>query len=277
MRPIGGGQVIDIQSFNKTEHFKIGTLELCYSGGKDSDVILHLANMAGIKYQAIYKNTTIDPPGTEKHARDNNCIVAKPQKTFFELIASNGLPSRFSRFCCSKLKEYKIGEVAIYGIRRDESAKRAERYKEPNFCRVYSKKEKTHVWLPILEWTKDDVAEFVNSEGIKCHELYYDDCGRFHAERRLGCIGCPLQSRKHRLEEFKTYPKFLRRWVIQAQKFVETHMDSPNIQRFNSGANMMFFQLFCDNMEQYNLKTKGMFGDLDCKQYLEDYFKIDLP
>lgn len=38
--------------------------ELCYSGGKDSDVILRLAQMAGIKYRAIYKNTTIDPSRT---------------------------------------------------------------------------------------------------------------------------------------------------------------------------------------------------------------------
>ena len=35
--------------------------EVAYSGGKDSDVILELARMAGIKYRAIYKNTTIDP------------------------------------------------------------------------------------------------------------------------------------------------------------------------------------------------------------------------
>ena len=38
-------------------------LEICYSGGKDSDVILELARMAGIKYRAIYKNTTIEVDG----------------------------------------------------------------------------------------------------------------------------------------------------------------------------------------------------------------------
>lgn len=41
-----------------------GQIEVCYSGGKDSDVILELAKMAGINYRAIYKNTTIDPRGT---------------------------------------------------------------------------------------------------------------------------------------------------------------------------------------------------------------------
>lgn len=39
-----------------------GEIEIAYSGGKDSDVILQLAKEAGIRYRAIYKNTTIDPP-----------------------------------------------------------------------------------------------------------------------------------------------------------------------------------------------------------------------
>ncbi len=42
-------------------------VEVAYSGGKDSDVILELARMSGIRYRAIYKNTTIDPPGTIRH------------------------------------------------------------------------------------------------------------------------------------------------------------------------------------------------------------------
>lgn len=45
-------------------------VEIAYSGGKDSDVILQLAKEAGIAYRAIYRNTTIDPPGTIMHARE---------------------------------------------------------------------------------------------------------------------------------------------------------------------------------------------------------------
>ena len=45
-------------------------VEIAYSGGKDSDVILQLAKEAGINFRAIYKNTTIDPPGTIKHVKD---------------------------------------------------------------------------------------------------------------------------------------------------------------------------------------------------------------
>ena len=150
-----------------------GDIEVSYSGGKDSDVILELTKMAGIPYRAIYKNTTIDPSGTIAHAREMGAEVVRPKKTFFQLISEKGFPSRVSRWCCSILKEYKICDRAIQGIRRSESKKRAERYKEPEICREYSAREKVKVYLPILEWTDEDVAEFIKERNIKCHPLYY--------------------------------------------------------------------------------------------------------
>lgn len=57
-------------------------VEVAYSGGKDSDVILELTRMSGINYRAIYKNTTIDPPGTIKHVRENGVEVMQPKKSF---------------------------------------------------------------------------------------------------------------------------------------------------------------------------------------------------
>lgn len=115
-----------------------GDIEVSYSGGKDSDVILELAKMAGISYRAIYKNTTIDPPGTIKHAKDMGAEIVHPKKTFFELIRQKGAPSRLRRFCCQYLKEYKILDRSIQGIRRAESSKRATLYKEPEMCRKYN-------------------------------------------------------------------------------------------------------------------------------------------
>lgn len=150
-----------------------GDIEVSYSGGKDSDVILELTKMAGIPYRAIYKNTTIDPAGTIAHAKEMGAEVIRPKKSFFQLISENGFPSSHSRFCCSILKEYKICDRAIQGIRRSESRKRAENYKEPEMCRVYSAKEKVKVYLPILEWTDQDIEEFIKERNIKCHALYY--------------------------------------------------------------------------------------------------------
>lgn len=54
------------------------TVELSYSGGKDSDVILALAKMAGISIRPIYKCTTIDPPGTIRHVREKGVEVIRP-------------------------------------------------------------------------------------------------------------------------------------------------------------------------------------------------------
>lgn len=151
-----------------------GPIELAYSGGKDSDCILRLAQMAGIPFEAIYKNTTIDPPGTIAHCKENGVRVANPKTPFLKLIERKGFPTRFSRFCCSELKEYKIHDVCIQGVRRAESRKRAERYKEPVVCRFYgAKKNHVQVFLPLLEWSNEDVSEFIERENVNCHPLYY--------------------------------------------------------------------------------------------------------
>ena len=128
-------------------------IEVAYSGGKDSDVILQLAKEAGINYRAIYKNTTIDPPGTIKHAQEMGAEIRQPKQTFFEIVAQKGFPNRMRRFCCELIKEYKIHNTIVMGVRRAESRKRAERYKEPSECRLYSNKtEHVDAIYPILDY-----------------------------------------------------------------------------------------------------------------------------
>jgi phosphoadenosine phosphosulfate reductase len=63
-------------------------LNLGFSGGKDSVVILDLAERAGIKYNAIYANTTVDPPGTISFIKKNysQVQIMHPEKSFFKLI-----------------------------------------------------------------------------------------------------------------------------------------------------------------------------------------------
>lgn len=254
-----------------------GDIELSYSGGKDSDVILELAKMARIPYRAIYKNTTIDPPGTIAHAREMGAEVIHPEKTFFQLISEKGFPSRFSRWCCSELKEYKVCDRAIQGIRRSESRKRAERYKEPEVCRVYSAKEKVKVYLPILEWTDDDVAEFIKERNIKCHPLYYKD-GQFDVTQRLGCMGCPLASRKKRIQFFKDNPRWLKAWIRAGQKYFtsEKYQEGKAYFRFKDAFQAIGFTLFCENLQKFKERTYGLFGEFDWKEFLQKEFNIDM-
>ena len=255
-----------------------GPIELSYSSGKDSDVILELAKMAGIPYRAIYKNTTIDPKGTIAHAREMGADVIRPKKTFFQLISEHGFPSRFQRFCCSALKEYKICDRAIQGIRRSESRKRAEKYKEPEVCRVYSAKEKVKVYLPILEWTDQDVAEFIKERNIKCHPLYYSREGQFDVTKRLGCMGCPLASRNKRIQFFKENPKWLKAWIRAGQKRFtsEAYQNGKAKHKFKDAFEVMGYMLFCDNMDEFKEKTYTLFGEFDWKEFLQNEFKIDM-
>ena len=254
-----------------------GDIEVSYSGGKDSDVILELTKMAGIPYRAIYKATTIDPPQTIAHAREMGAEVVRPKKTFFQLVSENGFPTRFSRFCCSILKEYKICDRAIQGIRRSESRNRAERYKEPERCRVYSAKEKVKQYLPILEWTDQDVEEFIKERNIKCHPLYYMG-GEFDVTKRLGCMGCPLASRKKRIQFFKDNPRWLKAWIRAGQKRYtsEKYQNGKAKVKFNDAFEAMGYLLFCENIDEFKEKTYGMFGDFDWKEFLQKEFKIDM-
>lgn len=232
---------------------KDGPVEVSYSGGKDSDVILELAKMAGIDYRAIYKNTTIDPPGTIRHCREKGVEIIHPKESFMQLVAKKGYPSRYSRFCCQVLKEYKVLDRAIQGIRRCESIKRRDRYKEPEICRVYGKDSKAKVYLPILDWTDADVERFVKERNIQCHPLYYDEQGNFHVERRLGCIGCPLKADNGK-GDYKKYPKMLRLKVKAHQRYLDTHPNSKTLSYFGNSYNAIFFQMFCSNLEEYRLK-----------------------
>lgn len=255
-------------------------IELAYSGGKDSDVILELAKMAGIPFRAIYKNTTIDPPGTIGHAREMGVEMVRPKKDFFQLVRENGTPSRWARFCCRYLKEYKILDRCIIGVRRSESKSREKRYQEPEVCREYSKTEKSSQYMPILEWTDEDVEQFIKERGIKCAPMYYDEQGSFHVERRLGCMACPLMNQKARRQVFMERPKMLRLYIKNFNYWLERHPDSEMYRKCNGSAyDKMFFELFCDNGEDFiNKTTGGLFPEsaIDCKTFLERYFNINL-
>ncbi len=249
-------------------------IELCYSGGKGSDVILFLARLAGIKFTAIYKNTTIDPPGTIKHCQDNGVQIVQPKHTFFELIEKKGFPSRFARFCCSELKEYKIKDYAILGIRRDESRKRAELYKEPERCRVYRNGVKCKHYFPILEWSKADLEEYILQNHIELHSLYYNADGSLNCGKRLGCLGCPLQSDRG-LADFKARPKLVRAWLEHGKVWWDSHPNLKVRTYFSDIYEAFVFRTFADNTNKMILNKEALFPT-DWKAMLEDYFKIDL-
>lgn len=270
-----------IQSASKIAKKHGQPLEICYSCGKDSEVILELAKMAQIEYRAIYKITTIDPPGTIKHAIEKGVELVRPKESFFQLIRRKGLPSRKVRFCCQELKEYKILNYAVVGIRAEESAKRKELYKEPTQCRIYHNKDEVEQYLPILSWTNQDIADFIEERGIKCHPLYYDERGHLDVTRRLGCMCCPLASKRKRIEEFKKHPLMVRQYIRNASYYFENHYKNKNRQKhtlFNSVFEFFTMQVFTESMQEFKERFgRNLFDDgINCKKFLEDYFNVNL-
>lgn len=194
---------------------------LAFSGGKDSIVIYHLAKMAGVKFTAHMQVTTLDPPELMKFIRNNypDVVLHRPDINFFQLIKKKkALPLRRMRYCCSYLKEQSgAGRVVIIGIRRAESSQRNKRneievsdYKYSNtFDQFNIDKEalitcingKDKIMLsPILYWTDEDVWNFIKLEKLKYCKLYDE------GYKRIGCMFCPMASKKSKALDRKRFP-----------------------------------------------------------------------
>jgi phosphoadenosine phosphosulfate reductase len=126
---------------SETYYYK--PLVVCFSGGKDSIVLLHLALRAGVEIEVINSHVTIDPPELVYFTR--GCIkdlqsvgikaeIRKPKykgksTNMWQLIVDKGMPpTRLTRYCCSILKESSTPKrISVVGVRAAESKKRQGR------------------------------------------------------------------------------------------------------------------------------------------------------
>lgn len=106
---------------------------LAYSGGKDSDCIKILAQLAGVKFEAVHNLTTVDAPETMRYIKSQPDIrIEKAYDndgnhiTMWNLIVKKLMPpTRLLRYCCDELKERSgSGKVLITGVRWAESSNR---------------------------------------------------------------------------------------------------------------------------------------------------------
>lgn len=107
---------------------------VAFSGGKDSQCVYHLCKMAGVKFDAHYNVTSVDPPELVRFIKTNYPDVkfehqynkdGKPI-TMWSLIPEQRMPpTRLARYCCAKLKETNgQGRYTVTGVRASESASR---------------------------------------------------------------------------------------------------------------------------------------------------------
>jgi phosphoadenosine phosphosulfate reductase len=162
---------------------------LAFSGGKDSCVLLDLAKRSGVRYEAHYNLTTIDPPELVQFiCREHpEVVVDKPERSFWAYIRANwGLPMRQGRWCCEELKERGgAGRRVLTGVRAAESASRAK-YGLVQPCNKPEAKGKVFV-LPILHWSDDDVWTYIRRRDLPYCSLYDEGW------TRLGCVLCPFE------------------------------------------------------------------------------------
>ena len=211
-----------------------------FSGGKDSQVVLELVKMAGVKYKAVYNVTTNDPADNVRFIKHSYPEVefSVPGKSYFQLIAQKGVPTMFNRWCCALFKETAgVGCVVLTGVRKEESRKRAA-YNEVNkWGRIKDKKEAIDLdkmeanefrcvggkdkfmVYPILEWTERDVWDF-----IAVRDLPVNPCYKTH--RRVGCVFCPFARPKDIRAYCETHPQLKAAFIHAIERYRERERET---------------------------------------------------
>ena len=213
---------------------------LAFSGGKDSQCIYHLAKEAGVKFDAHYHLTTVDPPELVYFIRENypDVIIDKPEMSMWKLIEQNGPPTRLNRFCCKELKERGgEGRICITGVRWAESVRRKNERSAFEFMGS-SKKDRVlfndndegrrqfenctlkgkFIVNPIIDWEDADVWEYLNKRQIP-HCCLYDE-----GFKRIGCVGCPMAG-VGRVKEFQRWPKFEDAYKRAIARFIPGYIE----------------------------------------------------
>lgn len=242
-----------------SEQFYQAPLIIATSGGKDSDVCVKLAQIAGIRCEFMHSHTSVDAPETVYHVRQQfreleldgyTCTIDMPtykgkRVNMWTLIPQKSMPpTRIVRYCCAVLKETGgAGRMIATGVRWSESVNRKKtrgiyektaRDPEKRIilsndnddarrlfenCRLKAKR----VCNPIIDWTEDDVWNFLHDEKVNTNPLY--ECGF----SRVGCIGCPMAGKKTRKMEFAMYPTYERAYIRAFGNMLEA-MRSAGIQ-----------------------------------------------
>ena len=250
---------------------------LCYSGGKDSDCIRILADLAGVKHDIVNNHTTVDAPETVRYIRSiPNIQIEYPEKSMWRLIVENRIPpTRIARYCCSELKERGgKGRVKVTGVRWAESTNRA---RNAGVVRVIGK-EKTmrnladeigveydvsekgglvmnddndrnrrfveHCYRttstmvnPIVDWSDAEVWEFLHYYGCESNPLY--QCGY----RRIGCIGCPMKQATGMKVDFARYPKYKENYIRAFDRMLEQRKQKGMETVWKTGEEVMSWWL----------------------------------
>lgn len=231
------------------QHQQITTdkMYLAFSRGKDSICLFYIALTAfsniGVKMEDVcdveYNLTSVDPPELVYFIREFKgkypfVKINYPKLNMFQLIEKTHiLPTASRRFCCAELKESKGNKgFTLTGVRWAESVRRKSRgafedgknkiiktndndemRKSVEFCIM----NKRYYCNPIIDWSDSDVWNYIKRNNLPYCKLYDEGFSR------IGCIGCPLKSKKQRKSEFEKYPKYKNLYLRSIERICEWH------------------------------------------------------
>lgn len=226
---------------------------LAFSGGKDSQALYHIAQLAGVRFQGHMNLTSVDPPEVIRFVKENypEVELIKPSKSIFQsAIEEKTLPTMRMRWCCAKYKETAgAGKVILIGIRKAESSRRAKRnevelnnkkfsgdlkgldeYRQKQLAKRAQRKSKKQ-GVNITNADEEQTLGCIHGkESLLISPIIYwteQDVWEFlndvvkvtHCSlydkgwHRIGCIGCPASSYKQKIIENKRYPHVKHNWI----------------------------------------------------------------
>lgn len=226
---------------------------LAFSGGKDSQALYHIAQLAGVRFQGHMNLTSIDPPEVIRFVKKNypEVELLKPGKSIFQLaVEKQILPTMRVRFCCAEYKETAgAGKVTLIGIRHAESSRRAKRneveinnhkfsgdldaldeYRQELKAKRAKRKTKQQ-GVNITNADEEQTLGCISGkESLLISPIIHwteEDVWEFlndvvqvpHCSlydegwHRIGCIGCPMSSVKQKRIENERYPHIKRNWI----------------------------------------------------------------
>ena len=182
-------------------------LIVTYSGGKDSDVLLHLAEsyLKADEFEVLNSHTSVDAPQTVYHIREVfkrlgtkgiKATVYQPRYkdgtpiTMWNLIPKKLMPpTRMVRYCCSVLKEASTpNRMCLTGVRGAESRNRQGRdifnvigktYKDALYFSLNHAQEVHEEAQEIQDdaWDCTLIKTMKDHNNVVCTPIYYwEDC-----------------------------------------------------------------------------------------------------